>query len=106
MITDDRVNKALNFLRETDEPAAKAKQLMVGLDDQKKTILAMEYINAEGSQGDKKEMALASQPYQDHLKKYADAVYSYEEIRNRRKTEELIVEVWRSQSANMRRGNI
>ena len=106
MISEDRVDKALRFLRETDSVAARAKSLMVGLDEQKKTIFATEYLKSEGSQGDKKEMAHASENYIEHIKKYKDSVYDYEELRNRRQTEILVIETWRSQNANARRGNI
>ena len=106
MISEDRVEKALKFLRETDTMAANAKSLMVGLEEQKKTILATVYLNASGSQGDKKEIALASESYREHLEKYKSSVYDFEELRNRRQTEVLIIETWRSQNANMRRGNI
>ena len=106
MISEDRVEKSLKFLRETDTLAANARAMMVGLDDQKKTIFAVEYVNATGSQGDKAEIARSSTAYIEHLKKYKDSVFDYEELRNRRQTEVLIVETWRSQNANMRRGNI
>lgn len=106
MISENRVEHALKFLRETDALAAKAKSLSVGLEDQKKTIFAIEYLKQEGSQGDKSEKARASAAYVEHIKKYETAVYEYEEMKNRRQTEILIIETWRSQNANQRRGNI
>jgi len=106
VIAENRVEQALRYLRETDEMAAKAKSLMIGFDDQKKTILAVEFLKNDGAQGEKLEKARASEVYQEHLEKYSQAVYEFEELRNRRQTEILIVETWRSQNANMRRGNI
>ena len=93
-------------LAKTDEPAANAKAYVDLLDDQKKTILADEYMKAEGSQGDRNKVAESSEAYKAHIKKLHDARYDWELCRNRRKSAELRVEVWRSQNANMRRGNI
>lgn len=106
MISPDRLHKAMTYLAETDKGFAIAKSYMIGLDDQKKTILATQYVNAEGSQGDKNQIALASGEYKVHLKKYKDSVYDYEILRNKRITESLIVEVWRSLNAARNKGNI
>ena len=106
MISESRVEQALRYLRETDEMAAKAKSLMVGYDEQKKTILATEYLKQDGSQGEKLKQAEASPAYKEHLEKHATSVYDFEELRNRRQTEILIIETWRSVNANQRRGNI
>lgn len=106
MISLKRRDKSLKFLHETDEQAAKAKSYLAGLEDQKKTILAIEFQRADGSQGEKLKIAESSQAYKDHLKKLEYAVYDYEVLRNRRSTEALIVECWRSENANRRVGNI
>lgn len=106
MISEDRVEKALTFLRQTDELCAKAKALMKGLDDQKKTVHAIQSLNAEGAQGAKDKVAFASPEYSAHLEKVASSIYDYEELKNRRDTEILVIETWRSMNANQRRGNI
>ena len=106
MISEDRVEKALKYLRETDVLCAKAKALMKGLDDQKKTIHAIQYLKSTGAQGEKDKIALASSEYADHLDKVKTSIYDYEELKNRRDTEVLIIETWRSMNANQRRGNI
>ena len=106
MISEKRIEAALTLLRESDIPMANARALMTGLDDQKKTVLAVEFLKAEGGQGERQEKARASEAYKSHLEKYKAAVYDFEELRNRRQTEILIVETWRSINANQRRGNI
>lgn len=106
MISESRVEKALTYLRETDESTAIAKSYMIGLDDQKKTLIASEFINSVGTQGERMEKARASVNYKKHMEKYKDSVYEYEVLRNRRQTEILVIEVWRSMNANQRKGNI
>lgn len=106
MISLERRDKALKYLAESDEPAAKAKSLLAGLEDQKKTLIAVEFQNAQGGQGERLKTAEASEAYKAHLKKLEDACYDYECYRNKRMTEALIIECWRSENANRRSGNI
>lgn len=98
--------KALNYLKSTDTTAATTRAYCQLLDDQKKTILADQYIKSDGSQGDRLKHAESSEEYKQHLKKLHDSIYDWELIKNKRKSAELQIEIWRSQNANMRRGNI
>lgn len=106
MITEQRRDKALKYLAETDEPAAKAKARLMGLEDQKKTILATLFQEASGTQGERLKVAEAHDDYISHINEIAKACYDYEIYRNKRTTEALIVECWRSENANRRAGNI
>lgn len=107
MISKERLEKALSYLVDTDEPAAQAKALMTRLEDAKKTVQALEYFKSpEGSAAGKTQDALASKAYRDHIELLGNAVADYELLRNKRATETLVVEIWRSVNANQRRGNI
>jgi hypothetical protein len=107
MIDILRRDKALKFLVETDEVAAKAKAYMIGLDKQEKTILAIELLKTKGATAQERDaVARASEPYAQWLKKYEESVYDFEKLRNERNSEELVVECWRSENANRRAGNI
>ena len=100
------VEKALDYLVATDEEAAKAKALMSFIEDKKKTVKATEMVKKDGAISGREMEAFASAPYLAVCEEYRDAVYDYELLRNRRKSAELVVEVWRTESANQRRGNI
>ena len=106
MVTFEHADEALEYLKESDIPAAKVKTYADLLDDQKKTILADQYMKATGSQGDKNKIAESSEAYKEHIQKLHDAKYEWEIYRNKRKSAELQIEIWRSQNANMRRGNV
>jgi hypothetical protein len=106
MITEQRLTQALKYLAETDEPAAKAKAYMLGLGGQEKTILATQFIGAEGTVAFREATAMTSKEYADWASQYKGSVYDFEILRNKRSTEALIVEVWRSLNANQRRGNV
>ena len=106
MISDDRLQKALTYLATTDESAARARALMEGLSDQRKTVKAIGFLDASGTRDERESSAYVSSEYREHGKRYEDAVFEYEALRNKRSTEALIVEVWRSEQANRRAGNV
>lgn len=107
MISNDRLQKALTYLAETDDKCAKAKSLMVGLESQMKTVKAVAFLQADAKTATEREaIAYASETYQQHIAKLESATYDYETMRNKRLTEELVVECWRSINANRRNGNV
>ena len=106
MITDEKLQKALTYLAETDEPCAKAKSFLAGTEKQEKTIIAIEFANGERGVEEKKQAAHRSPAYELWRRAYQNAVYDFEIMRNKRQTAELIVEVWRTVQANQRRGNV
>lgn len=106
MISDERLDKALTFLVTTDEEAAKAKARMEGLRNQEKTHLGLSFLAAHGTMAEKEAHSRTSVEYKAWQKAMEDAVLEYEILKNKRNTEAMIVEVWRTLSANMRRGNV
>jgi hypothetical protein len=109
MIELERRDKALQYLIDTDEPAAKARAYLLGLEKSEKTIIAVEILDKKGTPGtvpEKDAMARTSHEYKAWKEDYEDAVLDMELYRNRRHTAELIIELWRSEGANRRQGNI
>ena len=106
MISPDRLQQALTYLATTDEPCAKAKAYLTGLEEQSKTVFGMAYLQSNGTVEERKARAYVSEAYKEHIKKIEDATADYETMRNKRLTQELIVEVWRSINANRRHGNV
>ena len=105
-ISDDRLKKALTYLAETDVEAAKAKAYGEGLSEQRKSIKALLFNDAQGSNEVRTNIAYASDEYRDHVDKLTVAIKDFEILKNKRLTEALIVEVWRSCNANRRSGNL
>ena len=111
---DERVEKAVNYLATTDEPAAKAKTLFRGLEAQIKTIEAVEFKKTSASCDSGRTSGMTvpekwaevhtSQSYLDHHKKIYDAMLDHELLLNRRNTAEMILEYWRTFSSNRRSG--
>lgn len=105
-ISDERLQKALTYLSKTDADAARAKAYVEGLSEQRKTIKAILFNAASGSNEVRVNAAYASDEYGQHVEKLKVAIEQYESLKNKRLTESLIVEVWRSCNANRRVGNV
>lgn len=107
MIGFEDAEKALGYLKHTDTEAARAKTYAAALDDMKKKVLAMMYNNLkEGSASDRLKKAEGSNYYHAHLEKLRAANEEWEILRNRRKSAELQIEMWRSVNSNQRKGNV
>lgn len=106
MISEDRLQKALTYLAETDQPSAESKARVKALEQRRKTVKGLAFLSSSGTMAEKEAKAYASQEYQDIVNDYENAVADAELYANKRKTEELIIEVWRSINAGRRKGNI
>lgn len=100
------VLKSLEYLADTDETCAQAKASMKYYEHHLKTVKALDFLDATGTQKDRESQAYAGNNYDKCKQAYRDAVFEYEKYNNKRKTAELTIEVWRSQNANRRNGNI
>lgn len=106
MINYNDAEVALNFLVDTDDEYGRAKTLSDALYEQRKTIQAVQFLKATGSAAERTQKALASTDYQEHLIIIKDAQMDFEILRNKRLTNQSIIEMWRSVNSNARKGNI
>ena len=104
---EERVEKAIDYLVETDKEAAKLKAMMVYREDMLKTVnatLTLEF--DEKTVAEREARALSNPKYKYAIDKKSEAIYEYETMKNRRLSAQLVVEVWRTESANERKGNV
>lgn len=107
MISDERLSKALTYLAETDEEAAMLKANVERGEYIKKRVRAAEFLSADGkSVEERKAKAEVSKEVEAAEHDYTRALQAYEHIAAKRKTEALVVDVWRSISANRRQGQM
>ena len=106
MISEDRLQKALTYLAQTDEPAAELKAEVCRKEYLCKLSRAQSFILADGSVDLRKAIAEKSDRVQEAEEALAHAITEFEKVKAKRATEELIVEVWRSVNANRRMGNV
>lgn len=104
MIQESKVEQALNYLASTDESCAKAKGLVKAIEYRLKVAKAMDFLAASGTVAEREAQSLASMSYREMVDQYESAVIEFETIAAKRERAVLTVEVWRSESANRRKG--
>jgi hypothetical protein len=103
MISDEAMEKALDYLRDTAEEAAQAKANRLYLDDYSRVLRATiqsehlsEPVNAQ------ERYAYADTRYLNHLAGLKQAIFLDERFRFLREAAAVKIEVWRSEQANER----
>ena len=103
MITEERLEKAMIYLAHTDEEAAKAKALCKKLEKIERIIRWEAFLRANGTVAEREAKAVTSEQYKEHVAYAENCWVDAELLDNKRHTEEVIVDVWRTMSANLRR---
>ena len=98
--------KALHYLKDTDLEAAKLKANVAYLDEHRKIVKAQEFLKSDGPIGIREQLAIASPEYGQAVLALQLGMEQYEVVRNRRFSAEQQIEIWRSNNANMRKGNV
>ncbi len=102
MISEERVEKAVEYIRDAAKPYAEALAAEKYLDHKRKVIRATQFAEADGTMAERESFAERSQDYRDCINEYRDAVFKRAEIATLIKAAELTIEVWRSQNAQRR----
>lgn len=103
---EQQAQAAINYLASTDESHAMARAEYNALSELRKTVRAFCF---ESSSGGVKEREMAAERHDDyiaHIEKIKAAEIVFHTLHNKRKRAELTVEMYRTWSANVRRGNI
>lgn len=105
-ITEDRVEEALRYLAETDEECARLRAETGRTEFKAKALKAALFTRGVGTVADRQAAAEMSEEYGQAMGVHFDALAAHEAMRNKRSTETLAVEVWRSLNAARRQGNV
>lgn len=106
-ITEEEIEAALNYLRDTAKDFAKWKARMKFLELHRKSVRAAETLAAKGSSmAENTQRGEMSQPYKDILKEYEEAVYEFTLIDARRNAAESKISAWQTVSSSNRRGHL
>ena len=105
-VSQERMERALTYLAQTDEEYAKAKALVEGLKESMKPVKANLFLRFKGGVSEREQMALGHPDYAIHIEKYQQAIQDFEYIRAKRLTETLIVDCWRSLNSARGKGII
>lgn len=107
MINDDRAQKALIYLAESDERAAALFTEMERAEERAKQIKDAMFLHSDGKNiEERKARASNSEEYQQAMSDYFAATRAYREVANKRSTEELVVRAWQTVSSNRRQGTM
>lgn len=102
-ITEDEIDKALDYLRDNASAAAQARANRVYIEEFRKTVKAQQMKLDEGIPVSAQERnAYASQAYQDHLEVLKDAVMEDEKHRFMMSAAQAKIDAWRTQESNLR----
>ena len=104
MISEDRAEKAVLFLRDSAEEYGQARAHAMYCEKNLSRVKALEMVGKSGGLGDREANAYASEAYLAALTDLENAVAEAETIRAKRDAAELTIEVWRSQSSARKAG--
>lgn len=105
-ITEETVESAINFLASTDETHAVARAEYNALSELRKTVRAFCFSERTGGVKEREMAAECHPDYVAHIEKIKAAEIHFHTLHNKRKRAELTIELYRTYSANVRRGNI
>ena len=104
MISDERAEKALRYLAATDESCGAAKAHMERMEYKAKAVRQQVFLIEEGTVAERQAKAEVDHDHQSTLEKYFDAIKTYSATANKRETERIVLDTWRTISANRRSG--
>jgi thioredoxin-like negative regulator of GroEL len=102
IVSEKNVSTALKYLADDPHPIAKARHDLTNCDNTAKRLFAEAFLEAEGSVEARKATAETSSSYQMARADEADAELELERHKARVKAAEMLIEVWRSENANIR----
>lgn len=103
MISEQDIDRALNYLRDNAEKDAQARAERLYMEQWIKTVLAQEMAKSGASSVAGSEVgARISEPYIQSLAAYKAAIYEDERRRFLRAAAETKIEAWRTMSSNER----
>ncbi len=106
MISEERVEKAVEFMRDTAKQYGAARGHVAFYEGNLRRVKALEMVGRPGSAADREATAYASSAYLEALEGLQNAVADCETLRAQRDAAEMTIEVWRSQFSASKRGNI
>lgn len=106
MISTTRLEKALTYLTETDEPLAEARMVMERCEFRARATKDALIKHGEGGLGERTAAAGFDPEYAAAMDAYFAALMEHDKIRNKRQTEAIVVEVWRSLNSARKAGMI
>ena len=106
MITDTRAELAIRYLAESDLQCAELKADMERREFKAKSLKHTAFLHMTGTVAEREAGASTHADVIEAYTAYFDAIKQYNAVANKRSTEELILQIWRTTQANRRQGSI
>lgn len=101
-ITQERMEDALAYLSETDEPCAALRADVERAEFKAKRTKASVFQISDGTVADRNADAETSSSTEAAYEQYFAALQKFDAMKNRRATESIVFEAWRSLNSNRR----
>ena len=102
IVSDNNVSDALTYLAADPHPIALARHDLTTAENKSRETYARCFLGADGSVEARKATAEIDPLYVAAKGEEAEAVQEYERHRSRVKAAEMLLEIWRSEQANVR----
>lgn len=106
IVNDDKIEKALHYLAETDITYGQLKGSKLAFEYRFKVTKGLEFLSAEGTIQAREAKAYTSEKYMSMVNEYESLCAEFETINAKRKRAELTVSVWQTENANRRKGTL
>ena len=105
MITEDRVEKSICYMAESDEGFAYAHAKDKAIEKEENNLKAKAFLEARrlfDTIAEANAVAESSREYKDWKERWENALADVKLLENKRDTEKVIWETWRTEQANLR----
>ena len=103
----NKAEKAIEYLAESEQEYARLKALVKYAPERLKMYLSnLEMESDEPTQAGKKTAALAHSEYEQTVNSFETITQEYNEIAEKRRRAELMIEMYRSVNSALKRGNV
>ena len=106
MISDERTEKALEFIRDHAAQIGQLRGQKAQLEHTMKVVKAQKFLSCDGTVAERQAIADACPEFSALIEDYQNCVTDLETKLTLVKGAELTIAVWQTMSANQRRGNI
>ena len=96
VLTEERMTYALEFLSDSDEQLAQLLSDVERAEWKAKLTKQMVFVHLTGTVADREANASIAPETQEAFEEYFKAVAEYNKLRNKRATESILIECWRS----------
>lgn len=106
VISDQRLEQALTFIAESDLQIGHWRAEVLRSEFLVKSAIALSFKAQEGTVEDRKQAALLTPEVKDANERHFKAVLEYEKLKAQRERQYIVIELYRTMSANLRRGQV